>query len=45
MIIEDEVLHLKQNQWYWTNTLPKHTALNASREDRLHLVVVVLDEK
>jgi hypothetical protein len=45
MLIEDEVIHLKQHQWYWTNTLPKHTAFNASREDRLHLVVVVLDER
>jgi len=45
MLIEDEVLHLKQHQWYYTNTLPKHTAFNASKEDRLHLVVVVLDER
>ena len=41
MVIGDEVMHLKQNKWYWTNTLMKHTAFNGSREDRLHLVVTV----
>jgi hypothetical protein len=45
MVIQDEVLHLEQGQWYMTNTMPEHTAFNASKEDRIHLVVVVLDEK
>ena len=44
MVIQDEVLHLEQGQWYMTNTLPEHTAFNASKADRIHLVVVVLDE-
>ena len=45
MVIQDEVLHLEQGQWYMTNTMPEHTAFNASKEDRIHLVAVVLDEK
>ena len=38
MVIEDEVKHLKQNQWYMTNTAKMHTAFNASNETRYHLV-------
>ncbi len=44
MIIEDEVKHLPANTWWLTNTLVKHTALNASAENRIHLVVSLLDE-
>lgn len=44
MIIENEVKHLPANTWWLTNTLVKHTALNASTEDRIHLVASVLDE-
>ena len=44
MIIGDEVKHLPENTWWLTNTLVKHTALNASMEDRIHLVASVLDE-
>lgn len=43
MIIEDEVKHLKSNSWHLTNTICYHTAVNASMEDRIHLVVAVLD--
>lgn len=39
MVIEDEVKHLEQNTWYLTETHKrKHTALNSSKEERLHLV-------
>ena len=42
MIIEDEVMHLTKDVWWMTNTKVKHTALNASKEDRIHLVAVIL---
>jgi hypothetical protein len=45
MVIEDEILHLEQNKWCWTDTLVKHTAFNSSLEDRIHLVVTILGEK
>lgn len=39
MVIEDEVMHLKQNQWYLTDTKYKnHTAFNATDIPRIHLV-------
>lgn len=44
MVIENQSVHLKQNRWYWTNTVLPHTAFNGSRNDRLHLVVTILDE-
>lgn len=42
MIIEDEVCDLTQDQWWWAETTLPHTAINASREPRLHIVAVVL---
>ena len=45
MIIDNEVKHLPQNTWWWTNTLEKHTAVNASKDYRLHLVATILEEK
>lgn len=45
MIIGDELKHLNQDQWWWTKTNIPHTALNSSKEDRIHLVAVVLKEK
>jgi len=45
MVIENESKYLKQNQWYWTNTTLPHTAFNGSTDERLHLVVTILDEK
>tara|TARA_B100001057_G_scaffold483013_1_gene559204 strand:- start:56 stop:649 length:594 start_codon:yes stop_codon:yes gene_type:complete len=45
MIINDEVKHLPKDTWWKTFTTSKHTALNASKEGRLHLVACVLDEK
>lgn len=43
MIIENEIMHLPQNTWWYTNTIPYHTAFNASLESRIHLVAVVTD--
>jgi hypothetical protein len=45
MIIEDEVMHLSKNKWWYTNTQKMHTALNASTEERIHLVVNVISSK
>lgn len=45
MVIDNEVNHLKQNTWWWTNTILPHTAFNGSKEERLHLVAVILEEK
>ena len=45
MIIEDEVKHLQKNKWYHTDTRYEHTAMNASKETRMHLVACVLEEK
>lgn len=42
MIVEDEVMHLTKDTWWMVNTTVKHTAVNASREDRIHLVAVIL---
>lgn len=39
MIIESEVKHLEQGKWYHTDTLKKHTAINASIFSRVHIVV------
>ena len=38
MIIGDEVKHMQANTWWHTDTLPLHTAINASQFDRIHLV-------
>jgi hypothetical protein len=45
MIIEDEVKHLPKYTWWETNTLIHHTALNASVEDRIHLVATIIEKK
>lgn len=42
MVIEDEIMHLEQDTWWWTNTTKFHTAFNGSKEDRIHLVVNLL---
>lgn len=41
MVIDNEIKHLKQNQWYMTDTSKMHTAFNASNEDRYHIVAVI----
>lgn len=45
MVIQDEVKHLPKNSWWRTNTLVDHTVFNGSKQDRLHLVATVLEEK
>ena len=42
MIIENEICELTTHQWWATDTLKSHTAFNASKDIRLHLVVCVL---
>lgn len=44
MIIEDEVMHIPQNEWWHTNTKVQHTALNGSKESRYHLVVSLIGQ-
>lgn len=41
MVIDNEVKHLKQHQWYMTDTSKMHTAFNGSNETRYHLVGVI----
>lgn len=43
MVIEDEILHLDEGTWWFTETTNKHTAFNGSKSDRIHLLVNVLD--
>jgi hypothetical protein len=45
MVIEDEVKHLPKYEWWMSDTLRKHTAFNASKEDRIHLVATILGIK
>ena len=45
MVIENESKHLEKNNWYFTNTVLPHTAFNGSKEDRIHLVAVILENK
>jgi len=44
MVIEDEVRHLPERTWWMTNTTLPHTAFNASRESRIHLVACILNK-
>lgn len=43
MVIDDEVLHLPKDTWWITDTTKLHTAFNASKESRIHLVVCLID--
>jgi len=43
MVIDDEVMHIPQNQWWMTDTTKYHTALNGSDQSRIHLVAAILD--
>jgi len=45
MVIDDEVMHMPKYQWCLTDTTTKHTAVNASKEERIHLVACILGEK
>lgn len=44
MVFDNDCKHLKQNQWYYTDTRKRHTAFNASRENRYHIVAVITDD-
>lgn len=41
MIWENKTIHLEQGKLHWTDTRMLHTAINASFEDRIHLVTTV----
>ena len=45
MVIEDEVMHMPQHTWWMTDTVKYHTAMNASKEDRIHLVTTIMGTK
>ena len=45
MVIEDAIMHLKKDTWYFTNTLLPHTAFNASLKERIHLVATIVGER
>jgi len=45
MVIDDEVQHLPKYQWCFTDTTIKHTAVNASKQERIHLVACILEQK
>ena len=45
MVINDEVKYLEKDKWYWANTRLPHTAVNSSKENRLHLVAVIIGER
>lgn len=44
MVIGDSYIHLAKNNWWLTNTIFPHTAVNSSLEDRIHLVVSIISE-
>jgi len=45
MLIGKESQFLEANNWYLTNTTKYHTALNASTEERYHLVGTIIEIK
>lgn len=45
MVINDEVKHLSEHEWWYTHTKLLHTAFNGSKEDRYHVVFTILDNK
>lgn len=45
MVINDEVMHIPNGQWTMADTVYPHTAFNASKQTRIHLVAVILGEK
>jgi len=44
MVIDNVARHLPVNTWWMTDTLKKHTALNASNQSRIHLVCSILPD-
>ena len=45
MNIDGEVKEMPRYEWYLTKTTNEHTAVNASKEDRIHLVACILGYK
>ena len=45
MVIEDEVYHIPAEQWTMAMTENFHTAFNASKHTRIHLVAAILGTK
>jgi len=44
MVIEDEIKHLPQYTCWITDTTNNHTAFNSSKDMRIHIVAVLLDQ-
>ena len=44
MVIEDTVFSIPANEWWLTDTLKWHTAFNASKEPRVHIVTCILGD-
>ena len=42
MVIDNEVMHIPQDTWWLTDTTLKHTAFNASRSNRYHIVAAII---
>jgi len=45
MVIDDEVYHIPENRWTMTLTENLHTAFNASKHTRIHLVACILGNR
>lgn len=45
MNVNGELNEMLQDNWYLIDTTVEHTAVNASKEDRIHLVACILAEK
>ena len=43
MVIDDEIKHMPENTWWWTDTTKYHTAFNSSKDTRIHLVVCIVE--
>lgn len=44
MVIGETVFNMHEHNWYWTDTLQPHTAFNASKEPRLHIVACLIED-
>lgn len=44
MVVDNKVIRLPFGETYWVNTKLPHTAVNASEEDRVHLVFCVSED-
>ncbi len=44
MVINNEIKHIPLHTWLMADTVELHTAFNASKESRIHLVATILDK-